>query len=301
MPRMRATRSPARDSLSGWTSGIPPPTAPSNARSTPALSAASNRSAPAVDRSSLLAVTTGLPERRASRIELRAGSTPPITSTTISTSGSPMTSSGSSVRRSGSRGTSRGLPGRRTATRRTSSRRPARRSMSSLRSASRRITAEPTTPHPRTPTPTVLMPLHPPAHHDLVFVAVRLLGVTGQPSLLREPESPVQAAGGLVARIDAEGQLLHPRPPGRGEVADAPAIGHGHDVGPVGGPRPAEPPAEATGALPIDDLRPDEPPLPGHGPEHGHHRPVISGLGGADLHALRGGDVGRKTPGGRPG
>src|SRR5918999_4965941 len=281
MPRMRATRSPARDSLSGWTSGIPPPTAPSNARSTPALSAASNRSAPAVDRSSLLAVTTGLPERRASRIELRAGSTPPITSTTISTSGSPMTSSGSSVRRSGSRGTSRGLPGRRTATRRTSSRRPARRSMSSLRSASRRITAEPTTPHPRTPTPTVLMPLHPPAHHDLVFVAVRLLGVTGQPSLLREPESPVQAAGGLVARIDAEGQLLHPRPPGpperfcqerrphpsaapvqghghaqgshvrggrtllpgRGEVADDPAIGHGHDVGPVGGPRPAEPPA----------------------------------------------------------
>ena len=66
---------------------MPPATADSKSRSTPAVDAASNSSAPQLASSSLLAVTTGLPDLRASRIRVRAGSMPPMTSTTTSTLG----------------------------------------------------------------------------------------------------------------------------------------------------------------------------------------------------------------------
>ena len=72
MPSTRSMRSPTSDSRSGRMSGMPPATAASNSRSTPAASAAANSSAPTLASSSLLPVTTGLPAARAARIE-RAG------------------------------------------------------------------------------------------------------------------------------------------------------------------------------------------------------------------------------------
>ena len=87
MPMIRRMRSPASDSRSGRISGMPPATADSKSRSTPAVEAASKSSAPQLASSSLLAVTTGLPDFRASRIRVRAGSMPPMTSTTTSTVG----------------------------------------------------------------------------------------------------------------------------------------------------------------------------------------------------------------------
>ena len=80
-------RSPASDSRSGRMNGMPPATAASNSRSTPASSAA-NSSAPTLASRLLFPVTTGLPAFRAARISSRAGSIPPITSTTTSMSGS---------------------------------------------------------------------------------------------------------------------------------------------------------------------------------------------------------------------
>ena len=67
-------RSPASDSRSGRMKGMPPATAASNSRSTPASSAAANSSAPTLASSSLFPVTTGLPALRAARISSRAGS-----------------------------------------------------------------------------------------------------------------------------------------------------------------------------------------------------------------------------------
>ncbi len=67
---------------------MPPATAASKSRSCPASSAAAKSSVPTLASSSLLAVTTGLPWRSAVRISSRAGSMPPITSTTTSMSGS---------------------------------------------------------------------------------------------------------------------------------------------------------------------------------------------------------------------
>ena len=65
MPMIRRIRSPASDSRSGRIRGMPPATADSKSRSTPAVDAASNSSAPQLASSSLLAVTTGLPDLRA--------------------------------------------------------------------------------------------------------------------------------------------------------------------------------------------------------------------------------------------
>ena len=72
MPSTRWIRSPTRDSRSGRMSGMPPATAASKSRSTPAASAAANSSAPRLARSSLLPVTTGLPARQGGE-DQRAG------------------------------------------------------------------------------------------------------------------------------------------------------------------------------------------------------------------------------------
>ncbi len=104
--------------------GMPPATAASNSRSLPAASAAAYSSAPTLARSSLFAVTTGLPAASASRIRLRAGSMPPIASTTRSTSGSATTPWASRVRIVSSTSTSRWAERLRTATRVISSRMP---------------------------------------------------------------------------------------------------------------------------------------------------------------------------------
>ena len=108
MPMTRLMRSPASDSRSGRMRGMAPHTAASNSRSTPDFTAASNSSAPWVASSSLLAVTTGLPASRAVRIRVRAGSMPPMTSTTRSMSGSATTPAASSVSTPGARSTGRG-------------------------------------------------------------------------------------------------------------------------------------------------------------------------------------------------
>src|SRR6266536_6570651 len=151
---MRRMRSPASDALSGWTIGIAPATAASKRISTSAASAALNSSAPWVASSSLLAVTTGLPSRIASRIRLRAGSIPPITSTTTSTCGSATTSAAWPVSQARSTAGSRSLARSRTATRCSRMAAPARSASCSAWSASSRATPVPTTPHPSIPTAT---------------------------------------------------------------------------------------------------------------------------------------------------
>src|SRR6266545_4882754 len=148
----RRTRSPASDSLSGATIGIAPPTAASNLRSTPAASAASNSSPPWAASSSLFAVTTGLPSRMARRMSERAGSIPPITSTTTSTSGSVTTSAASPLMRVGSTAGSRLRVTSRTATRCNAIDTPARSRTGVACSTSSRATPVPTTPQPSIPT-----------------------------------------------------------------------------------------------------------------------------------------------------
>src|SRR4051794_28374226 len=150
-PRMRA---PANDSRSGRMRGTPPATDASNRRSTPAPSAVSKSSRPWVAISSLFAVTTGFPLIKASTMRVRAGSMPPITSTTMSTSGSPTTAAASSVKHRVGRGRLRSLSRWATATCATSSGTPARDSITSAWSWIRRTSAPPTWPQPRIPTRT---------------------------------------------------------------------------------------------------------------------------------------------------
>ena len=90
---------------------MPPATAASNSRSTPASSAAANSSVPTLASSSLLAVTTGLPCLSAVVISSRAGSMPPITSTTRSIVGLLTTAYVSRVSTPSGRATSRGRRG----------------------------------------------------------------------------------------------------------------------------------------------------------------------------------------------
>jgi hypothetical protein len=70
---------------------MPPATAPSKATITPFACAAAKISLPWRASSALLAVTTCLPLAIAFRMNVRAGSMPPISSTTMSTSGCAMT------------------------------------------------------------------------------------------------------------------------------------------------------------------------------------------------------------------
>ena len=148
IPMNRAIRSPARCSRSGRMRGIPPPTAASKRSAARPFAAASMSASPWLASSSLFAVTTGFPDDSASSTSDRAGSIPPITSTTTSTDGSQTAAKGSSTKRSRGMGTSLGRSRSRTATVASSMRHPARREMSSACSWSIRITAEPTCPHP---------------------------------------------------------------------------------------------------------------------------------------------------------
>ena len=76
--------------FSGSMMGMPPPTDASKASSLPAASAASITSLPWVAMSALLAVTTFLPAASAFSTTVRAMVVPPMSSTTISISGSLM-------------------------------------------------------------------------------------------------------------------------------------------------------------------------------------------------------------------
>ena len=116
MPSTRLIGSPWRLSRSARMIGMPPATAASNSRSRPAASAAAYSSAPTLASSSLFAVTTGLPLASASRISSRAGSMPPIASTTRSMSGSDTTVWASRVSMPSASSTSRGADRLRTAT-----------------------------------------------------------------------------------------------------------------------------------------------------------------------------------------
>src|SRR5579859_622028 len=155
MPMTRRMRSPASDSRSGRISGIPPATDASKSRSTPASAAASKSSDPTLASSSLLAVTTGLPPLRASKIRPRAGSMPPITSTTTSIDGSATTAWASLVSTPPGRDTVRSRVVLRTATAASSSRRPVRASIAPGSLTSNSTSAPPTWPQPSRPTRTV--------------------------------------------------------------------------------------------------------------------------------------------------
>ena len=151
MPATRSTVSPASDWVSGRMTGMAPATAASKYRSTRAFSAASASSPVDCDNRALLAVTTDLPCSSAVRIALRAGSTGPISSTTMSTSSRETRSSTLSV--SIAAGSPRSSATRRTATPRSSSGAPMRAARSGALSSMIRTTSRPTLPRPSTATP----------------------------------------------------------------------------------------------------------------------------------------------------
>jgi hypothetical protein len=151
MPSTRRMGSPLSDSRNARTMGIPPATAASNRRSTSLASAAANSSDPKLASSSLLPVMTGLPWAIAERMNSRAGSMPPINSTTRSIVGSSTTPAASRVNTPGGSTTSRSRDRVRTATRVTSRRTPVEASMAPACLATSCTKAAPTLPHPRTP------------------------------------------------------------------------------------------------------------------------------------------------------
>ena len=154
IPSTRRIGSARSDSRSGRMNGMPPATAASKSRSTPASCAAAYSSAPQAARSALLAVTTGLPSASAASTSARAGSTPPMTSTMTSTDGSVAIAMASSVRTPSGSDNLRERARSRTATRVTSTVRPVRMAMV-LRCRSRRARSdEPTVPQPSRPTRT---------------------------------------------------------------------------------------------------------------------------------------------------
>ena len=85
---MRLAVSPSRKAL---IIGMPPATAASKATMTPIFWAAAKISLPCIARSALLAVTTCLPFSMALSISSLATLEPPMSSTTMSTSGSATT------------------------------------------------------------------------------------------------------------------------------------------------------------------------------------------------------------------
>ena len=102
--------------------------------------------------SALFAVTTALPDRSAVSSKERAGSMPPMTSTTMSMS-SRLTRPGASVViRPGSTVTPRVRPGRRTATPATCTGAPTLAARSAAWSPISRYTSEPTLPQPSSAT-----------------------------------------------------------------------------------------------------------------------------------------------------
>ena len=91
-------------------------------------------------------------------MRVRAGSTPPMTSTTRSMSGSATMPAGSSVSTPGAKSTGRGRVTSLTATRATSRRRPVRAATASPLSATSCTSAAPTLPQPSSPMRTVELP-----------------------------------------------------------------------------------------------------------------------------------------------
>ena len=131
IPMTRVMGSPRNDSRNARMSGIPPATAASNNRSTPAASDWAHSSCPTLASSSLFAVTTGLPFAIAVEISSRAGSMPPITSTIRSIDGSVTTACASRVSTPSGSEISRSRLTLRTATLATCKRTPVRASMMS--------------------------------------------------------------------------------------------------------------------------------------------------------------------------
>jgi hypothetical protein len=126
MARTLSTQSLVSASRSVRMIGMPPPTEASNAMSTPFSIAVSTSAAPCFAINSLLAVTTLLPLRSARSMYVFAGSSPPIISTSTSTSLSENTVSASVVSHSRLHSGTRSLTGSRTNTCATSSGAPTR-------------------------------------------------------------------------------------------------------------------------------------------------------------------------------
>ena len=147
--RMRGLTAP-RPRMPAMT-GTAAATAASKRSSRLAIRAASCTAFHSLATSSLFAVTTCFPPSNAANTRSRAGSVPPITSTTIATSGSSRTACGSAV--TGTSPASRGLWGSRTAAETSFTGRPAAASIRRDRSANALATADPTVPRPRRPTP----------------------------------------------------------------------------------------------------------------------------------------------------
>ena len=106
---MPLTSLATRSRISGDTTGVPPATLASNSTRTSLSLAISNISGPCFAMTSLLAVTTCLPAFNAANMNSRAGCSPPITSTTISTSSLSIISSKLSVNRLGETSNERDL------------------------------------------------------------------------------------------------------------------------------------------------------------------------------------------------
>src|SRR5689334_8358434 len=159
MARIDVIRFASRSRRNGAISGMPPPTLASNMMSSPRACASASNSGPDFAISSLLAVTTCLPAWMARRMNVPAGSSPPMTSTTMSTNGSSRTSLALVVSKFGGKSTVRGLERSRTAARRTTSDAPTWRAKYSRRSSRARATPPPTTPRPIRPTPISRDPL----------------------------------------------------------------------------------------------------------------------------------------------
>ena len=152
MPRTRATRFAARSSASGPSTGMPPATAASKRSGLSAPRDVRSRSGPWWAIRCLFAVTTARPLASAASTSVRAGSSPPMTSTITSTSGlatrcaGPSVTSASGMPQALARSTSR------TATPARTSGEPSAGASRGDRSRNARTTSRPTVPAPSTPT-----------------------------------------------------------------------------------------------------------------------------------------------------
>src|SRR5690606_13010268 len=151
MPASHSIRLAVSPSRMALMMGMPPATAASKATITPCAEAAAKISLPCLASNALFAVTTCLPCAMASSTSSRASVSPPISSTTISTSGSRTSACASLSTATPSPTRARALATSRTATRLTSMRLPARRAISSALRDSTVQVPPPTTPRPSKP------------------------------------------------------------------------------------------------------------------------------------------------------
>src|SRR5207244_20550 len=154
IPAIHSIRFAVRPSRSALMIGMPPATAASNATITPAFCAAAKISLPCAARSALLAVTTCLPSAIACSMSERAGSMPPISSSTMSTSGLRTRASTSAFTSTLSVpcNSARAFSGARVAIRVMRIGRPARREISSALRLRTVHVPRPTVPKPSRPT-----------------------------------------------------------------------------------------------------------------------------------------------------